>query len=101
MLQVGTCRHISAHVDMSTYADTYDNRMQVEMVCIRDAESDTKYGHMSACSQVLTQSSMQTRSKWGVSEVPRGDANVTCWHVSAHVGTYQHMAAPLMEIMSK
>ena len=48
---------------------------------------------MSACPHVLTHASMQRRSKGFVSEMPRVVVHFgTCRHISAHVGTYQHMS---------
>ena len=57
MSHVGTCRHmsahvgtrhISAHVDMSTCADTYWNADQVQMIVIIGADSDVTCRHISA-----------------------------------------------------
>ena len=65
------------------------------MIGIRGAESDATCwhmsahisGHMSACPHVLTHASMEQRSKWLVSEVPRMMSYVgTCQHILAHVG---------------
>ena len=43
-----TCRHISAHIGMSTCADTCQLGGKVQMVGIIDAESDATCRHMSA-----------------------------------------------------
>ena len=93
MLHVRTCRHISTHVGMSKCADTCQHADKVQMVGIRDAESDGTCWHMaahistcrhiSARAKVLTHASMQVRSKWFVSEVPR---------VMLYFGTYRHMS---------
>ena len=65
------------------------------MIGIRGAESDATCwdmsahisGNMSACPHVLTHASMEQRSKWLVSEVPRMMSYVgTCQHILAHVG---------------
>ena len=52
MLHVGTYRHMSAHIStcrhMSTCADTCQLGGKVQMLGIRDAESDATCRHMSA-----------------------------------------------------
>ena len=102
LAHISTCRHISAHLGMSTRADTCQHGGKVQMAGIRGAESgvtcwhmsadvDT-YRHMSACPYVLTLVSMGIRSKWLVSEVPRMMSHVgTCRHMSAHISTCRHV----------
>ena len=58
---VGTCRHISAHVGMSTGAETCLHLDKVSMIAISGVEVNVTCWHMSA----------------HVS---------TCRHISAHVG---------------
>ena len=89
-------------VGMSKCADTCQHADNVQMVCIKEADSDgtcwhmsahiSICQHMSACPNVLTHASMKVRSKWFVSEVPRVMLYVgTCRPISAHVGTCQHV----------
>ena len=94
LAHIGTYQHMSAHIGMFTCADTYQHGGKVQMVGISDDESDATCRHMSACPNVLTRASMQIRTKWFASEMPRVMVHVgTCQHISAHVGTYQHMSA--------
>ena len=119
MSYVGTCRHMSAHFSTCRHV-----HMCWHILDCRSCPNDWyhrcwgwchmlahvgTYHHISACPHVLTHASMEVRSKWLVSEVPRMMLHVgTCWHMSAHVGTYQHMSAcphvlthTGMQIMSK
>ena len=71
MVHVGTYQDMAAHISTSRHMS---------------ADVDT-YRHMSACPYVLTHVSMEIRSKWLVSEVPRMMSHVgTCRHMSAGVG---------------
>ena len=91
---IGTCRHISAHVSMSTCADICQHADKIQLIGIIWAKNDVTcrhmsahvgtYQHMLACPYVLTHGSVEIRPKWFVSEMPR---------VMLHVGTCRHMSA--------
>ena len=102
LAHMSTCRHILVHAGMSACVDTCQLADKVQIVCIRDAESDATcwhisghvgtYQHMSACPRVLTHASVQIRFKWLVSEVLRVVSHVgTYWHMSAHISTCRHV----------
>ena len=101
---ISTCRHISAHVAMSKFADTCQHADELQRVRIRDAESDGTCWHMSAhistCRHISAHVGMfkcadtyQHGDKLQRVRIRDAESDGTCWHTSAYFGPYQHMSA--------